>query len=332
MGGVYRVDPFHSMIPHFPIGSVVHAIHEDVSGAIWLGTLGKGLIRTDRNTATMKQFVTGFESPSILSDTWITSIYSSDDNTLWIGSKNHLNRYNRKTQIFTQYENDPRDETSLSKGWIAAIEGDQPGSLWIATEGGLDHLDIKTELFAHYRSDPGDSTSISHNFVTALLKDHSGNLWVGTRHGMLNLFDPQTKNFKHFACGGEVGSIVEDSDNILWVGTSNGLYRSNQAIDSFSLFTDPGFIMTSNTMITGIVEDDQKNLWIGSSAGIFRFSPKRNEITVYNMNQGVDASRLSSVLMRAKKEVEANYFLAIERDIMPSSRIRSKQTQQLHKL
>ena len=99
----------------------------------------------------------------------------------------------------------------------------------------------------------------------------------------------------------DVGSIVEDAYNIIWVGTSNGLYRSNQAVDSFSLFTDPGFIMTSNTMITGIVEDDQKNLWVGSSAGIFRFSPKRNEITVYNMNQGVDASRLSSVLMRGKK-------------------------------
>lgn len=308
MGDVYRVDPFHSTIPHFATESVVHAIQEDAPGVLWVGTLGKGLIRVDRSTGSMKQFATGSKSRYSLSDTWITAIYDSDDSTLWIGSRNHLNRYNKKTQIFTQYENDPSDKTSLSKGWIAAIEADQPGSLWIATEEGLDHLDIKTEKFTHHRNDPKDSNSLSHNFVTTLLNGRSGNLWVGTNSGMLNLFDPQSKKFKRFACGVDIGSIVEDSDNIVWVGTSDGLYRSNPAVDTFSLFTDPGFVMTSNTMITGIVEDNQKNLWVGSSEGIFRFNRKRSEITVYNKNQGVDASALSSILMRGKKGIRGELF------------------------
>lgn len=305
---VYKVDPFYSTIPHFITGSIVHAIHEDVSGDLWIGTLGKGLVRTNRSKGSTKRFVIDSAAPSSMWNTWITALYGEDDSTLWIGSWNHLNCFDRRRHLFTRFTNDPQDETSLSKGWIVAISADQPGWLWISTEEGLDHLDTKTKKFTHYRNNPKDSNSLSHNAVTSLLKDHSGNLWVGTRYGILNRFDSRTKKFKRFPCRGNIGSIVEDSDNIVWVGTSNGLYRSNPAVDTFSLFTDPGFMLTATTMITGILEDNQKNLWIASSAGIFSFNPKRNTFTVYSKYQGVDPSALSSVLMRSKKGRRGELF------------------------
>jgi ligand-binding sensor domain-containing protein len=104
---------FITLFRIFPTASIVHAIHEDVSGELWIGTLGKGLIRTDRSKGTTKQFSTGSQSPFSLSDSWITAIYAGDDDELWIGSHNHLHRYERKTQIFNQYINDSQDETSF---------------------------------------------------------------------------------------------------------------------------------------------------------------------------------------------------------------------------
>ncbi len=300
-GAIFQVNPFEISIPHVFTGSSVHAVHEDVSGALWLGTAGEGLIQTDRNKDSVKRFFTDLPGPYGLSDAFITAICDGDDNTLWISSsakgmfskEGCLNHYNRKTKIFTRYVNDPKNKTNLTKGFVTAIAKDKPGSLWIATTEGLERFDIKSGLFTHYRNDPKDSTSLGGNNVSSLLKDHSGNLWAGNGNGMLNLFNSQTTKFKRFPCSGGINSITEDAENIIWVGTSNGLYRSNRTVDTFLLFTDPEIGLTSTTIIACILEDDKKSLWVSSSAGILRFSPNRNEVTVYSRNQGVDASGLT---------------------------------------
>ncbi len=291
-GSIFRVDLFENSIPHIFTGSSVHAVHEDVSGALWLGTRGEGLIQTESNKSSIKRFI-DLPHPYGLSDSFITAIYEEDNSTLWIGSSNGLNCYNRKTKIFTRYVNDPKNKASLTNGMVTAIAEDKPGSLWIATREGLDRLDIKSGLFTHYRNDPNDNTSLGGKSVFSLLKDHSGNLWAGGGAGILNLFDSRTGKFKHFPCGVGVNSITEDAENIIWVGTSQGLYRSNPAVDTFLLFTDPEVGLTATTIIASILEDHKKNLWVSSSAGILRISPKRDEITVYSGNQGVDASGLT---------------------------------------
>lgn len=306
-GSIFRVDPFQVIIPHVFTRSIVHAIHEDVSGAIWLGTYGEGLIKTDRRAGTVKRFFT-ISNRYGLSDSWVPAICEGEDSTLWIGSGSGLSCYNKKTGTFTRYLNDPKDETSVTKGFVDAITGDKPGSLWIGTENGLDHLDINTSRFTHYRNDPKDSTSLSDNRVSALLKDHSGNLWVGTWNGMLNLLDSYPGKFKQFHCGGRIGTIMEDSKNIFWVGTSNGLYWRKPGDDTFLNFSRAEIGLTTATIITGILEDDQRNLWIGSSVGILRLSPARDEITVYNKNQNVDPSGLTFVLMHAVKGRHGEFF------------------------
>jgi ligand-binding sensor domain-containing protein/anti-sigma regulatory factor (Ser/Thr protein kinase) len=307
-GTIFQVDPFKTTIPHVFTGSIVHAVHEDVSGTLWLGTYGEGLIQTDGKKGSAKRFFTDLPGPYGLSDSWVPAIYEGDDSTLWIGSSNGLNHYYRKTKIFTRYVNDPKNETSLTKGFVTAIAEDKPGSLWIATEGGLNRFDIKSGIFTHHQNDPKDSTSLFDNNISSLLKDHSGNLWAGNWCGTLNLFNSRTGKFRRFPCRGNIGSIIEAADNTIWVGTSNGLYRSNTAVDTFSLLTDPEIGLTATTIITYILEDDKKNLWVGSSAGILRFSPNRNEFNVYSKNQGVDASGLTFPLMHGEKGKRGEFF------------------------
>src|SRR5207342_1956588 len=129
-------------------------------------------------------------------------------------------------------------------------------------------------------------------------------------HGTFNLFNHRTGNFKHFILSGAIGAITQDYEGIIWVGTSNGLYRSNSAIDSFSRFTNPRVAITPTTTVTAILEDNQKNLWVASSAGILRFSPNRKEISIYNKNQGVDASSLTFFIMRGEKGRRGEFFFS----------------------
>jgi len=300
-GHIFRVDPFEVTIPYVYTGSSVHAVREDASGTLWLGTSGEGLIQTESKKGSVKQFFTDLPGSYGLSDSFITAICEEDDSTLWIGSSNGLNRYDRKTKTFTRYIDDPHNKTSLRHGFVTAIAEDKPRSLWIAFREGLDRFDINSGVFTHYQNDPNDSTSLGGTGVSSLLRDHSGNLWAGHRNGTLSLFNSQTGKFKRFSYGAEkkqnayivVNSITEDAENIIWVGTSQGLYRSNPAVDTFLLFTEPEIGLTATTIIACILEDDKKNLWVSSSAGILRLNPKRDEITVYSGNQGVDASDLT---------------------------------------
>ncbi|HYK44229.1 MAG TPA: two-component regulator propeller domain-containing protein, partial [Parafilimonas sp.] len=299
-GAIFTLDPFRNDIHHFATGSIVHAIHEDLSGTLWIGTFYEGIIRIDRGTGRIKRYLNKHD-PGKIWDSWVTAFHEGKDDTLWIGHGNGLYLFDTKQERFKHYKNDPQNENSLSKGIVAAIIEDKPGSLWLATGGGLDLLDIKTGVFRHFRNNSTDGDSLSNNGFTSLLKDHSGKLWLGTGNGRLHRFDPRSGKFTHFACGTDIGNIVEDHENIIWVGTSTGLYRSNSTLDSFARFVDPGTGLTASTIIAGILEDDQRNLWVSSSAGIFRFNEMRTEIRVYNSNQGVHSSDLAYYLMRGEK-------------------------------
>ena len=52
--------------------------------------------------------------------------------------------------------------------------------------------------------------------------------------------------------------MTEDAKNIIWLGTTTGLYRSNPAVDTFLLITDPEIGLTATTIIASILEDDKK--------------------------------------------------------------------------
>lgn len=304
IGTIYHVNSCQRTIQHFTTGNISHSIREDASGKIWIGTFGQGLIQHDRNKASIRRFVSEPSSPFTLNDLFIDAIYEASDSTLWIGSEKGLHGYNRKTKIFIHYKND------LSNSGVQDILEDKPGSLWLATRKGLLHFDVKSGVFTHYPT-PQDNTSQYYKAIISLVKDHEGNIWMGKDNGVLDFFDPQNGKFKHFTCGsGQIGCIAEDFQHIIWVGTSNGLYRSNAAVDSFTLFTDQRVVMTPVTVITTILEDNQKNLWIASSSGILRIAPSSDQISVYNTSCGIDATGLTFYIMRGSKSNRGEFFFA----------------------
>jgi ligand-binding sensor domain-containing protein/signal transduction histidine kinase len=310
LDNIFQVNPFPGFIHHFTTHSITHSIYEDASGVIWIGTFHEGLIQHDRVKRTVTRFFSRASVPFAFDDLSIDAIYETGDTALWLGSDSGLSCYNHKTKRFSRYVHHPENENSLSKGGVADILEEKTGFLWIATSNGLDLFDIKKGVCSHYRNSPGNNNSLSNNQVTALMKDHSGNLWIGTEPGVLNCLDIKTGKFKRFTLSGIISSIAEDLSHIIWVGTNRGLFKSNPGIDSFSRFTDPRIAMTPTTVVPAILEDGQKNLWIASSVGILRFSPDRNELTIYNRNQGVDPANIQFYIMRGTKGKHGEFFFS----------------------
>ncbi len=80
-------------------GGSIGAIHEDRTGALWLG-LGTGLYRFDPKTEVFTRYTQQHGLPS--DD--VMGILEDDAGKLWISSKKGLSRFDSQTKTFRNYD------------------------------------------------------------------------------------------------------------------------------------------------------------------------------------------------------------------------------------
>ena len=275
---VYKHDPEN---PNSLSDNFVQAIYKDQSGALWIGTNGRGLDRFDRGTEQFTHYPNDPDDPHSLSNNDVQTIYEDQSGVLWIGTNGGgLNRFDRETEQFVRYQNNPNDPHSLSNNSVLSIYKDREGVLWIGTYGGgLDRFDREAEQFIHYQNDPDDPHSLSDNTVCSIYQDREGVLWIGTQEGGLNRFDRDTEQFTHYQndpndphslSNNDVHSIYQDREGVLWIGTvGGGLGRFDRDTEQFIHYqTDPNdpYSLSDNTVYS-IYQDQAGVLWIGTFGG-----------------------------------------------------------------
>lgn len=133
---------------------------------------------------------------------------------------------------FTERQEFPIEQISLeqglSQGMIFSMLQDSMGYIWAATKEGLNRYDGTG--FKVFRHNPDDSLSISDNVVTAIALDKKQRLWVGTATNGLNLFDPATESFIHFAHKpGQPQSIPSNNISTVCIdGSGNLVFEMTQ--------------------------------------------------------------------------------------------------------
>ena len=91
--------------------SVVLCTYQDHLGFLWIGTLD-GLNRYDGYDIKVYKSIQG-DSTSLVRNQ-INSITEDSDGNLWVGSSDHVTRYNRQTDNFTNYP--------IDKGFIKTLK------------------------------------------------------------------------------------------------------------------------------------------------------------------------------------------------------------------
>jgi ligand-binding sensor domain-containing protein/signal transduction histidine kinase len=212
-------------------------IHEDASGAIWIGSYRGGLNRYDPETKRVQHFeysknvshgigdngtwaayssregvlwistwggdiycVNPFRSiiPYVEMGASVNAFFEEPSGVLWLGTEHGVVRQDKLHQITTRFIRDATDSTSLSDNYILSVHQDRQGTIWIGTEkGGLNRFDRESETFTHYRHDPSDEGSIRSDGIVAIMEDRKGQLWLGTAKG-LDRFDAKTASFIHY--------------------------------------------------------------------------------------------------------------------------------------
>jgi signal transduction histidine kinase/ligand-binding sensor domain-containing protein/AraC-like DNA-binding protein len=173
----------------------VAVIEEDtITGKVWMGTWGEGLIVYDKHGHTTQHYIPDAAKTGSISHAIVFSIYQDRQGNMWIGTEGGgLNLYDRKNDQFIRFQYNRDNPHSLSNNIVNVIYEDLQGNLWVGTQGGLNVLDRSKNTFTAYTIKDG----LPNNVIQAIEEDRYGYLWLSTNKG-ISRFDPKTITFRNY--------------------------------------------------------------------------------------------------------------------------------------
>jgi PAS domain S-box-containing protein len=164
-------------------GSIEHTwyrvLAEDTDGSIWMGTYTQGLERLDVRTGEILQYQNDPKIRGSLSNNRVNAFCLDHRGTLWVGTQNGLNRFDRNTREFTTFG----ERDGLPNNAIEGILEDSAGNLWLSTGNGLSRFDPRARTFKNYFSDDGLAGDEFTDF-SVYYKSASGEMFFGGVNGV----------------------------------------------------------------------------------------------------------------------------------------------------
>ena len=240
--GLCRLNPLNNVITRlvFPenlknteIISVGDIKQNAYDGSVWIAS-NKGLFYID---AKKDRVLPAADNKSYLKSQFITAIYISSKDIMWLASYDGLIRYNKKhgtTQVYR-----PPSQNELKETLITSIYADENGLLWLGTWGrGMQCFDTSNGKFTRYLNRPElgerSDANIVHSIAKSNLPSEKDLLWVGAeslyafnkRTGQFISFASQESN-NRFGLYGASLSFCNGREEGLWIGGTSGLYRQD---------------------------------------------------------------------------------------------------------
>ncbi|MDE6741410.1 MAG: hypothetical protein K2J58_03665, partial [Muribaculaceae bacterium] len=223
---------------------------------VWVGTDRSGLWRW--NTETGEKYPVSDPSEGD-SPAAITSLVSTDDNTLYVGAF----AYGLRKVKNGKFEK-VKTGTPLDTSFAWSLTGDGKGGLWIATLGsGVFHYDPQTGEVRQYNE---SNSGLLSNYVNTGIRSKDGRIYFGHSTGIAyfepadeRIHDIQDLNKAFRTAGWKIAQIFEDSRGLLWVATTDGLKtidRTHGKLANVKTFEG------KNNNISGIMEDNGGSMWI----------------------------------------------------------------------
>lgn len=228
-------------------------LREGQQGDIWIGTMGGGLNRYNREKDNFTRYPLSHDDPFNLRDAAIWAICVRRSGVIWFSAHSTLSQGIYALDPGTGHINPVLHDT-INPGHFGSyhtrsILEDSSGDMWNGDAGGLHRFDNTKGFYLHYSNDPDDPHSISNDTVTAIFEDRSGTLWIGTYNG-LNQYEREDEQFtRHVHEPGNpnslndnfIGTIIEDHEGNLIINTTVGINFLDKQKNNFTdwKFTKP---------------------------------------------------------------------------------------------
>jgi len=293
-GGVNRLLPQASNLntvcheaskPNTLPEGTIRAICQDHRRNIWIGTYNQGVAIYDQASGRYS-FINHLDDKKNADWDRIRSIYSTTDQSVWIGSYMGLCRI--KPNGERKYYQSGQDANSLISGRIYSMAEDKRGYLWIGTWHGLDRFNLNKDCFEHI-----NINGLSDNHIRMVYVDQQGKIWIGTEAGGISIFDQgkgtsttlkNVPNNINSLTNNSIFSILQDKEGMFWIGTADGLDRYDAVRHTFKHFTTENGLMSN--LVLGVMDDKNGRIWASTSKGASCIDPKTFFIKNYDCSDG----------------------------------------------
>jgi signal transduction histidine kinase/ligand-binding sensor domain-containing protein len=295
--GLFRVHPqlqqfvkfreHESLLPTVNIRS----LFLDRTGVLWLGSRENGLYYTRHSKSA---FVSLEElAPQADSKQFqfaVTAVFA-DAEAIWLGSAEHLHRFERKTGAMQTY---------ITGGRVNAIRRDPSGQIFASADSGLyqvspdlQSLVLVTEPF---RQNPQVAANIRDLSIQT-----DGSFWIGLWGDGVIHWDPvQNKSIAYLQSEirQKVGDAVQSmfvSDGYTWVGTRySGLFRiehSSGAVEHFSE-ADSNQLQLPSEDVHCLEKGPDRTLMICTQQGLVVYDLETDTQHLLDVRSGLPSSNI----------------------------------------
>ena len=144
-----------------------------------MGTYTQGLQRLDVRTGEIVPYKNDPKIRGSLSNNRVNALCLDHRGTLWVGTQNGLNRFDRNTGEFTTFG----ERDGMPNNAIEGILEDSAGNLWLSTGNGLSRFDPRARTFKNYFSEDGLAGDEFTDF-SVYYKSASGEMFFGGVNGV----------------------------------------------------------------------------------------------------------------------------------------------------
>ncbi|GAT63628.1 two component regulator propeller [Paludibacter jiangxiensis] len=228
---------------------------------------------------------------------------------MWFSSRYGVNRFDgSKIKTFIRNTNVP----TLNSNDINHVTADVfNNKIWISnTWAGINVFDCETETFSSFYHTENDKNSLASNYITNILVTKKGNVWIGTADKGLDLFDPVSKQFKHYNRyripnfpSDKISSLAEGKNGDLYIGhPEDGLTifsPQKKQIRNFKHVNSDKYSIAGNR-INFIVYDTDSIVWLATDNGLSIFNPLTGKFRNFKDAGGIHSTIKKDVLCISK--------------------------------
>ncbi len=309
------------------------SLYATKDGVVWVGTNGMGLNKYSPQLSVFNYFGSFPGAPLSLSNNFIASIVTEDDNKLFIATTDGFDVLNLAEGKSAHFDIQSKDGI---KARINKLALSPSGELWMATSRGLRKWNGKEILYSNIPQ--FDNPDI---LVNDLLFISSDELMVANSIGIF-IYNIRTQQVKRVAYTGTLSMMFidntlwadryerileydtgahpfavlnnfknnpadknslpdaivkcffQDSEGKIWIGTSGkGLVLFDKVKGTFRSFTEKDGL--PNNVVYGILEDNDNNLWLSTNKGIAVFNKTQLRcIRVFNKTHGLQGDEFNT--------------------------------------
>jgi signal transduction histidine kinase/ligand-binding sensor domain-containing protein len=235
-----RVAPYS--LPGVRSGFKPSRLLRDRDGALWIGTLDRGLLHVHRGRTDVYTQANG------LSGDFVMRLFEDREGNIWVATKNGLDRF-RDLAVRTISANQ-----GLPSAAPWSVLAARDGSVWLGSLDGVSRWDAGR--VTTYRTPGSGSAQIG-----TLLEDADRRLWVSTLRGVAYLENGRFIPVRELP-GGRTSSIAADGAGDVWiVNEVHGLYRLRGAtvVEQIPWAT----LKLEDSAIALVPDPSQGGLWLG---------------------------------------------------------------------